>query len=110
MKVAKDEATTPNKEQDSQIISSYNSLNGDLKQPLKCENDSLSTSTESVSVIQEAQSSKKKTCCQVIVEPFVTIVKGWKTYATQKVLFAGLSLAFLYMTVLGFDYVTTGRI
>ena len=33
---------------------------------------------------------------------------GWKTYARQEVLWAGVSLALLYMTVLGFDAITVG--
>lgn len=53
-------------------------------------------------------SQEKKTCLQVMFEPFITLGKGWKTYARQKVVFAGLSLSFLYMTVLGFDSITTG--
>ncbi|KAM4874037.1 ferroportin-like [Thomomys bottae] len=33
---------------------------------------------------------------------------GWETYCRQNVFLAGLGLAFLYMTVLGFDCITTG--
>uniref|UniRef100_A0A4X2JSN8 Solute carrier family 40 member n=1 Tax=Vombatus ursinus TaxID=29139 RepID=A0A4X2JSN8_VOMUR len=38
-----------------------------------------------------------RTCCD-----------GWKTYCGQTVFLAGLGLAFLYTTVLGFDCITTG--
>ncbi|KAM8982656.1 ferroportin-like isoform 2-T2 [Sarcophilus harrisii] len=38
-----------------------------------------------------------RTCCD-----------GWKTYCRQTVFLAGLGLAFLYTTVLGFDCITTG--
>ena len=38
-----------------------------------------------------------------------TLVSGWRTYARQSVVFAGLSLAMLYMTVLGFDSITVGE-
>ncbi|XP_072507002.1 ferroportin-like [Notamacropus eugenii] len=38
-----------------------------------------------------------RTCCD-----------GWKTYYRQTVFLAGLGLAFLYTTVLGFDCITTG--
>lgn len=34
--------------------------------------------------------------------------KGWKSYFSHHVKFAGLGLACLYMTVLGFDSITTG--
>ena len=37
------------------------------------------------------------------------LVAGWRTYARQSVVFAGISLALLYMTVLGFDSITIGQ-
>nr|XP_021484539.1 solute carrier family 40 member 1-like [Meriones unguiculatus] len=37
-----------------------------------------------------------------------TCREGWETYCRQTVFLAGLGLAFLYMTVLGFDCITTG--
>jgi iron-regulated transporter 1 len=36
------------------------------------------------------------------------IVKGWKTYMKYDVAFAGLGLAAVYMTVMGFDNITVG--
>ena len=40
---------------------------------------------------------------------FVTLYRGWKTYVSYNVALAGLALAFLYMTVLGFDNITVGE-
>ncbi|KAF7708459.1 hypothetical protein HF521_017516 [Silurus meridionalis] len=37
-----------------------------------------------------------------------TCKEGWKTYYRQPVFLAGVGLAFLYTTVLGFDCITTG--
>lgn len=37
-----------------------------------------------------------------------TCRKGWRVYYRQPVFLAGLGLAFLYTTVLGFDCITTG--
>nr|DBA25026.1 TPA: hypothetical protein GDO54_012599 [Pyxicephalus adspersus] len=37
-----------------------------------------------------------------------TCTDGWKSYYRQSVFLAGLGLAFLYTTVLGFDCITTG--
>ncbi|ELW67597.1 Solute carrier family 40 member 1 [Tupaia chinensis] len=37
-----------------------------------------------------------------------TCREGWEAYCRQTVFLAGLGLAFLYMTVLGFDCITTG--
>ncbi|ESP03171.1 hypothetical protein LOTGIDRAFT_171641 [Lottia gigantea] len=39
---------------------------------------------------------------------FITLYKGWRTYLRYNVCNAGLGLAFLYMTVLGFDNITVG--
>ena len=52
---------------------------------------------------------EKKSCMHIMFDPFIMLVKGWRVYARQKVVFAGLSLSFLYMTVLGFDSITLGR-
>ncbi|XP_054827074.1 solute carrier family 40 member 1 [Eublepharis macularius] len=46
--------------------------------------------------------------CSRIAEPFSTFRDGWVAYYNQPVFLAGLGLAFLYMTVLGFDCITTG--
>ncbi|KAL4635615.1 solute carrier family 40 member 1-like isoform X2 [Arapaima gigas] len=46
--------------------------------------------------------------CYRILEPFRTFRDGWVSYYNQSIFFAGMSLAFLYMTVLGFDCITTG--
>ncbi|XP_061579825.1 solute carrier family 40 member 1 [Cololabis saira] len=53
-------------------------------------------------------SSKQQGCCFPVAEPFRTFKAGWVAYYNQNIFFAGMSLAFLYMTVLGFDCITTG--
>ncbi|KAG8593311.1 hypothetical protein GDO81_000793 [Engystomops pustulosus] len=55
-----------------------------------------------------AETSKKETCGERITEPFRTFRDGWVAYYNQSVFWAGMGLAFLYMTVLGFDCITTG--
>lgn len=47
-------------------------------------------------------------CAEQLSEPLRTFRAGWASYARQPVFLAGLGLAFLYMTVLGFDCITTG--
>ncbi|XP_039613843.1 solute carrier family 40 member 1 [Polypterus senegalus] len=47
-------------------------------------------------------------CCQQVAEPFRTFRNGWVAYYNQSIFLAGMGLAFLYMTVLGFDCITTG--
>ncbi|XP_051564977.1 solute carrier family 40 member 1 [Myxocyprinus asiaticus] len=51
---------------------------------------------------------KKTSCCYQMTEPIRTFKEGWVAYYNQSIFFAGMSLAFLYMTVLGFDCITTG--
>ena len=51
---------------------------------------------------------EKKSVLTVLFDPFIVLYTGWRTYARQRVVFAGLALATLYMTVLGFDSITTG--
>ncbi|KAG8432787.1 hypothetical protein GDO86_017143 [Hymenochirus boettgeri] len=56
--------------------------------------------------VVEAQ--KEPSCSEKIAEPFRTFRDGWVAYYNQSVFWAGMGLAFLYMTVLGFDCITTG--
>lgn len=56
----------------------------------------------------EPQQEKEVGCATRIAEPFITFRDGWVAYYNQPVFLAGMGLAFLYMTVLGFDCITTG--
>ncbi|XP_065525965.1 solute carrier family 40 member 1 [Lathamus discolor] len=56
----------------------------------------------------ETQQEKEMSCGARIAEPFITFRDGWVAYYNQPVFLAGVGLAFLYMTVLGFDCITTG--
>lgn len=60
------------------------------------------------SVAVAADSAKQRGCCHQATEPLRTLRAGWVAYYNQNIFFAGMSLAFLYMTVLGFDCITTG--
>ncbi|XP_052286243.1 solute carrier family 40 member 1-like isoform X2 [Dreissena polymorpha] len=51
---------------------------------------------------------KRKTVCQKMFSGILILVRGWKIYMGYQVAFAGLGLASLYMTVLGFDNITIG--
>ncbi|XP_039674217.1 LOW QUALITY PROTEIN: solute carrier family 40 member 1 [Perca fluviatilis] len=53
-------------------------------------------------------SPKPRGCCSQMMEPLRTLKAGWVAYYNQNIFLAGMSLAFLYMTVLGFDCITTG--
>ncbi|KAK1166203.1 solute carrier family 40 member 1-like [Acipenser oxyrinchus oxyrinchus] len=67
-----------------------------------------SENSELMSGVAEASSVEKNGCCYNITQPFRTLRDGWVAYYNQPIFFAGMSLAFLYMTVLGFDCITTG--
>lgn len=60
------------------------------------------------SASDNADSPKSRGCCYQVTEPLRTFRSGWVAYYNQNIFFAGMSLAFLYMTVLGFDCITTG--
>ncbi|XP_036279094.1 solute carrier family 40 member 1 [Pipistrellus kuhlii] len=57
---------------------------------------------------REPEPEPEPGCAEQLAEPFRTFRDGWVSYARQPVFLAGLGLAFLYMTVLGFDCITTG--
>ncbi|MEQ2311295.1 hypothetical protein AMECASPLE_018351 [Ameca splendens] len=78
-----------------------------------CENnetpeDSSQPLMNEVSVTNASDSPKQPSCCDQVSKPLHTFKAGWVAYYNQNIFFAGMSLAFLYMTVLGFDCITTG--
>ncbi|KAJ1186948.1 hypothetical protein NDU88_003727 [Pleurodeles waltl] len=73
--------------------------------PDKLKEDSQLMGGKTVAV---AEPSKEPSCVDRITEPFRTFRDGWVAYYNQSVFMAGMALAFLYMTVLGFDCITTG--
>ncbi|CAI9563394.1 unnamed protein product [Staurois parvus] len=54
------------------------------------------------------RTSSVPVCFQKFRRMLHTCTDGWKSYYRQSVFLAGLGLAFLYTTVLGFDCITTG--
>ncbi|KAG7463819.1 hypothetical protein MATL_G00180740 [Megalops atlanticus] len=60
------------------------------------------------SALAKTDAQSQTGCCYQMSEPFRTFRDGWVAYYNQSIFFAGVSLAFLYMTVLGFDCITTG--
>uniref|UniRef100_A0AAQ4Q299 Solute carrier family 40 member n=2 Tax=Gasterosteus aculeatus aculeatus TaxID=481459 RepID=A0AAQ4Q299_GASAC len=70
--------------------------------------DSFLPLMNDTSVAAKPDSAKQQGCCYQMSEPLRTLKAGWVAYYNQNIFFAGMSLAFLYMTVLGFDCITTG--
>ena len=54
-------------------------------------------------------SSDCSACMKKTFSGFLILIRGWKTYMKYSVAYAGLGLALLYMTVLGFDNITVGK-
>ena len=61
------------------------------------------------SVLGESEAGGCSHCLRKTFSGFLTLIRGWKTYMKYDVAFAGLGLATLYMTVLGFDNITVGK-
>ena len=61
------------------------------------------------SVMPESEAGGCGHCLRKTFSGILTLIRGWKTYMKYDVAFAGLGLATLYMTVLGFDNITVGR-
>ena len=57
--------------------------------------------------VDEEETNQSRDGCSV-TSSLSAMWLGWRVYARQQVMLAGLSLALLYMTVLGFDGITTG--
>uniref|UniRef100_J3SFB8 Solute carrier family 40 member n=1 Tax=Crotalus adamanteus TaxID=8729 RepID=J3SFB8_CROAD len=85
----------------------------ELKQ-LNIQKDGEPKGTEGVQLIHKKENAvseperENTSCLSHMTEPFSTFRDGWVSYYNQSVFLAGLALAFLYMTVLGFDCITTG--
>ncbi|XP_038044954.1 solute carrier family 40 member 1-like [Patiria miniata] len=58
--------------------------------------------------VQVTQPSPRPTILRRVANWFISYYHGWLTYKSYPVYMAGLALAFLYMTVMGFDSITTG--
>ncbi|XP_026691699.2 ferroportin-like [Ciona intestinalis] len=56
---------------------------------------------------EEKQKKKKRSVFQKVFGFILVIKDGWKLYTDQVIALAGLGFSFLYLTVLGFGYVTT---
>lgn len=53
---------------------------------------------------------EETSCCWSLLGRMQSVWQGWRIYFGQRVALAGTSLAFLYLTVLGFSSVTTGYV
>jgi Ferroportin1 (FPN1) len=70
--------------------------------------EKVNVSTDGEAVLKERDQNKSGGCWRILTKPVVVYINAWKTYARQRVVFASIALSLLYMTVLGFDSITTG--
>ena len=70
--------------------------------------------TANSSLDKTAEANKSKTDASSffgkLFFSFIALYRGWRHYKEYRVALAGLALAFLYFTVLGFDNITIGKI
>lgn len=66
------------------------------------------TSEENIENSEEDNTVESKTCCSKFLNNFSATYQGWKTYQSYTVAWAGFGIAMFYMTVMGFDAITTG--
>ncbi|KAH9513331.1 hypothetical protein Btru_034644 [Bulinus truncatus] len=77
-------------------------MNEECDQLQETNEKSLQTSE----VNNEITKSEKSPCCLKVFASFIAMYKGFRKYFSYDVMYAGLALAFLYLTVLGFDEIT----
>ena len=87
--------------------------NDDQDQAVESKTNDESTPPQRGDEAEGAEGKKKKkkgkkSLMATLFDPFIVLYTGWRTYARQKVVFAGIALATLYMTVIGFDSITIG--
>jgi hypothetical protein len=89
-------------------ITSSNSI-GDAE---KLNEDTCVATDEETKLKNETEQKKEKKKDPFWINMFsgfIILYRGWKTYIKYDEAFAGLGLAALYMTVLGFDNITVGK-
>lgn len=83
----------------------------------KIDSQEIKTLSTSVEIPDPSSTKKQKRCCDdgeksgcmIMFSGFIILYRGWRTYMKYQVSYAGIGLALLYMTVLGFDNITTGK-
>ncbi|KAL5007813.1 hypothetical protein ScPMuIL_016619 [Solemya velum] len=117
-KKKKDKAPVENDEEDDRkmIVIRPNDLKTDTKVTIISNSGTDPNDSQSVELSEKMKNGKSKSgdveeryaCCMKFFSSFITLYRGWRLYIKYDVAFAGLGLASLYMTVLGFDNITTG--
>ena len=80
----------------------------DMDRPLAPGTEDNKTEKEEVDTERDGQKDDK-TCYRLMFRPCINLFNGWSVYIRQPVVYAGVSLACLFMTVLGFDSITVGK-
>lgn len=89
-----------------------NEKNGAVDEKTDLNEETAASEQELDEAQEDAKKEKEKSKDSVLLKMFaglITLYRGWKTYIKYDVAFAGMGLAALYMTVLGFDNITVGK-
>ncbi|KAK7109676.1 ferroportin-like [Littorina saxatilis] len=74
---------------------------------LETEREKPDLAGKEVEIADDKGKTKKSGCSKMFIcSQLLTLYRGWRTYVRYSVALAGLGLACLYMTVLGFDNIT----
>ncbi|XP_063428264.1 solute carrier family 40 member 1-like isoform X2 [Mytilus trossulus] len=92
------------KDQQENISQASNIAQEETEKCTRSSSDEDDTTKEDKSVEKDACDQ----CLYKMFKSFILLFRGWKTYMKYDVAFAGLGLACLYMTVIGFDSITVG--
>ncbi|KAK7508553.1 hypothetical protein BaRGS_00000119 [Batillaria attramentaria] len=107
-KLASDGTTqsSNNETQHTDSESSFHTEN-QHQSPAKAKTENVDVEFEIGHIGVDANRPQQGGCtCGRVLSQFVTLYRGFRTYTKYNVALAGLSLAFLYMTVLGFHNIT----
>lgn len=74
-----------------------------------CDARGQNLSSEKEASICDEDKSPKPSCTKQMFSTLLTLNRGWRIYQNYEVMFAGLALASLYLTVLGFHHITVGQ-
>lgn len=59
--------------------------------------------------VKFVEEQKQSSIKHKILAPIFALIGGWKAYIKQSCAYAGIALSFLYLTVIGFGNITTGK-
>ena len=107
------EENQDDREIELQVMNESEADNGEENKPLReiedTDQNTESTQKENLEHKNKETETPKEGCCSRMFSRFLILGRGWGIYMSYDVAFAGLGLACLFLTVLGFDSITVGK-